>query len=52
MHENKIGSKVLKLILIAICIIFVLFMLVLPLITVITEALRKGWDAYQQAVTD
>lgn len=52
MHENKTSSKVVKWILIAICIIFVFFMLVLPLITVIMEALRKGWDAYQQAVTD
>lgn len=48
MYENKTGSKVLKWILISICIIFVFFMLVLPLITVISEALRKGWETYQQ----
>ena len=52
MYENKTGSKVLKWILISICIIFVFFMLVLPLITVISEALRKGWETYQQAVLD
>jgi sulfate transport system permease protein len=27
-------------------------MLVLPLVTVISEALKKGWAAYQEAVTD
>lgn len=52
MHENKIGSRVVKWILIVVCIIFVFFMLVLPLITVITEALKSGWETYQKAVTD
>lgn len=52
MYENKTGSKVVKGILISICIIFVFLMLVLPLITVITEALRKGWETYKDAVLD
>lgn len=52
MHENKIGSRVVKWILIAISIIFVFFMLVLPLATVITEALRNGWETYQKAIAD
>lgn len=52
MYENKTGSKVVKGVLISICIIFVFFMLVLPLITVITEALRKGWETYKAAVLD
>ena len=52
MYENKTGSKVVKGILISICIIFVFLMLVLPLITVIAEALKKGWETYKDAVLD
>ena len=52
MYENKASSKVVKWILISVCIIFVFFMLVLPLITVIMEALSKGWETYQQSVLD
>lgn len=52
MHEESIGSKVVKWILIGISFIFVFFMLVLPLITVITEALKQGWKVYLEAVSD
>ncbi len=52
MYENKSGSKILKWVLIAICVVFAFLMLVLPLITVIAEALSKGLSAYLDAVTD
>ncbi len=52
MHEESIGSKVVKWILISISFIFVFLMLVLPLITVITEALKQGWKVYLEAVSD
>ena len=52
MHEETIGSKVVKWILIGISILFLVLMLLLPLITVISEALRDGWKTYQAAVTD
>lgn len=52
MHEESIGSKVVKWILIGISFIFVFLMLVLPLITVITEALKQGWKVYLDAVSD
>lgn len=52
MHEESIGSKVVKWILISISFIFVFLMLVLPLITVITEALKQGWKVYLDAVSD
>ena len=51
--ENKtIGSKITKWVLIGISFLFMFVMLILPLITVITEALRSGWDTYVKAVTD
>ncbi len=50
--EKNTGSKILKWSLIAISVIFVFLMLVLPLVTVISEALKKGWDTYIEAVTD
>lgn len=52
MHEESIGSKIVKWILIGISFIFVFLMLVLPLITVITEALKQGWKVYLEAVSD
>lgn len=52
MHEDTKGSKFLKWFLIGISILFVFFMLVLPLITVITESLRSGIETYWQAVSD
>ncbi|MGN1037063.1 MAG: sulfate ABC transporter permease subunit CysW [Ruminococcus sp.] len=52
MDNKNTGSKVTKWILVGISFLFVFVMLILPLVTVITEALRKGWDTYIQAVTD
>jgi sulfate transport system permease protein len=52
MHEETKGSKLVKWLLIAISVIFVILMLLLPLITVIKEAFRSGWEAYKTAVTD
>lgn len=52
MHKDTAGSKIVKWLLIGISVLFVFLMLVLPLITVITEALRSGWEIYKEAVTD
>ncbi|MGN0593777.1 MAG: sulfate ABC transporter permease subunit CysW [Hominimerdicola sp.] len=52
MHEESKGSKVVKWILIGISFLFIFLMLVLPLVTVITEALKQGWNAYAEAVSD
>lgn len=41
-----------KYILIGICVLFLFLMLVLPLIVVLTNALRDGWSAYKKAVLD
>ncbi|MGN0587083.1 MAG: sulfate ABC transporter permease subunit CysW [Oscillospiraceae bacterium] len=45
-------SKVVKWLLIGISILFIFIMLVLPLITVITEALKQGFAVYAEAVSD
>lgn len=52
MHEKTAGSKAVKALLIALSVIFIFLMLVLPLITVFSEALRAGWRTYKEAVTD
>lgn len=52
MHKETFGSKLTKWVLIGISVLFVFIMLVLPLITVITEALRSGWETYKEAVSD
>ena len=52
MSNKNNGSKLVKWLLIGLCFLFVAVMLILPLITVITEALRSGYEAYRQAVTD
>ena len=51
-HEETTGFKAVRIILIAISFIFIFLFLVLPLITVLTEAFRQGFAAYQEAVTD
>lgn len=48
----KKENTAVKWILVGISFLFVFVMLILPLITVITEALRSGWNTYIQAVTD
>ena len=52
MHEETIGSKIVKWVLIGVSVLFLVLMLLLPLITVISESLRDGWRTYQAAVTD
>ncbi len=51
-NNGKISEKITKWLLIGISVIFLAVMLLLPLITVITEALRSGWKVYVAAVTD
>lgn len=41
-----------KYLLIGICVLFLFLMLILPLIVVLTNALRDGWSAYKKAVLD
>lgn len=52
MHENKLGSKIIKGLLIGISILFLFVMLILPLITVFSEAFKQGWEVYIKAITD
>ena len=52
MHEQTAGSKIVKWLLIGISTLFIALMLLLPLITVITEAFRQGWEVYKNAITD
>ena len=52
MQENRKSSTVTKWFLIAISVLFLAVMLLLPLITDITEALRSGWDVYIESVSD
>lgn len=52
MHKETKGSKAVKWLLIGISFLFVFLMLVLPLITVITEALKQGFAVYSEAVAD
>ena len=49
-RENE--SKIVKYLLIGISVLFLFVMLVLPLFVVVTEALKKGWEVYVEAVTD
>lgn len=52
MHKETKGSKAVRIILIAISFLFVAVMLLLPLITVIAEALKQGFETYIKAVAD
>jgi len=52
MNKETTSSKVTKWALISISFIFIALMLLLPLITVIIEAFKQGWDVYKQAVVD
>ena len=52
MHEETVGSKVVKWVLIGVSVLFLVLLLLRPLVTVISEALRDGWKTYQAAVTD
>lgn len=50
-HRESSGY-VTKYLLIGICVLFLILMLVLPLLVVLTNALRDGWNAYKKAVLD
>ena len=50
-NNEKTSEKITKWLLVGISVLFLAVML-LPLITVITEALRSGWKVYAAAVTD
>ena len=52
MHEKTKCSKFVKWLLIGVSFLFVFLMLVLPLVTVVMEALKQGWETYKEAVTD
>lgn len=52
MENHKIESKAVKFLLIGISVLFLFVMLVLPLFVVVTEALKKDWQVYIEAVTD
>ena len=52
MYKETTSSKVVKWFLIGISIAFVILMLLLPLITVITEAFKQGTAVYAKAVAD
>ena len=52
MNKETTSSKITKWFLISISIIFVVLMLLLPLITVITEAFKQGAAVYAKAVAD
>lgn len=51
-HGQTAGSKAVKYILITLSVVFLFVMLVMPLITVIYEAFRKGLVPYLEAVSD
>lgn len=46
------SRNVVKYILIGICALFLFVMLVLPLVVVIANAFRDGWETYKEAVLD
>lgn len=50
-NETK-GSKAVKWLLIGISTLFLFVMLILPLITALTEAFRKGWSEYAESISD
>ena len=51
-HAQTAGSKAVKILLITVSVLFLFVMLVMPLITVIYEAFRKGVVPYLEAVSD
>ena len=50
-HRERPGKGV-KYVLIGVCTLFLSVMLLLPLTVVVTNALRDGWEAYREAVSD
>lgn len=52
MEQTHQESKVVRRLLIAISIFFLIIMLVLPVTLVLIEALKNGWDTYIMAISD
>lgn len=52
MNKENASSKLVKWTLISVSILFIVLMLLLPLITVIVEAFKQGFEVYKQAVLD
>ena len=52
MNQQTKGSEAVKYLLIGITVVFLFVMLVLPLAVVAAEALRDGFTAYKNAITD
>lgn len=50
-HEESGRDKAVKIILIAVSVLFLFVMLVLPLITVVVESFKKGFGPYLNAIT-
>lgn len=50
-HKDE-GSRWVRYVLIAACVLFLVVMLILPLCVVVVNALRDGWDAYMSAIRD
>lgn len=48
----KQENRVTKIVLIGISLVFITVLLILPLLVIVKEALRSGWEAYTKAVTD
>lgn len=48
MHEETVGSKIVKWVLIGVSVLFLVVMLLLPLATVISETLRTGGKPIRQ----
>jgi sulfate transport system permease protein len=51
-EETTKGQKIVKALLIGLSVLFLGLMLLLPLLTVVVESLRKGFSYYVEAVTD
>ena len=52
MQEERTSSKIVKWLLTGISALFLFMLLLLPLFTVVAEALRSGWEVYVEAVAD
>lgn len=52
MQKETVGSKAVKWFLVGLSLVFVVLMLLLPLVTVVTEAFKQGLGVYTKAVTD
>lgn len=50
-HRNE-GGRVMRYLLITVCVLFLVVMLVLPLAVVIMNSFREGWNVYKENVTD